>query len=90
MTCAADFAFGLAFVIEEAREDDADLRTEIQSFLIKPASHIPLLGKYRMSCIAVAVLQWLQVRSIFSPTNPFKIVPNDHPVGRSLMTYQRR
>ena len=88
---AAGFALHLADVITAAREDDADLMTEIQSFLIEPALHIPLLGNDKMSIIAIRVLGWLQVRSTFSPTNPFKMVPNDClPVCRGLMTYQRR
>ena len=88
---AADIAFALARTMDAARQDDADLMTEIQSFLIEPASHIPLLGKDKMSRIAVAVLRWLQVRSIFSPVNPLKLVPNNRlPVCRSLMTHQTK
>ena len=64
---AARFAVDPAVVFSAAREDDADLMTEIRSFLIEPALHIPLLGEDTISYIAVWVVRWLQVRLISRP-----------------------
>ena len=54
-------------------ENDTDLMTEVESFWIVPALHIQLLDDHQISTIAVAVVQWLQVRPIslnLSPTSP--------------------
>ena len=60
-----------------ATENDTDLLAEVRMFWTEPALHIPLLSEDDVSCIAVAVLGWLQVRPIFSsPTIPFKLVLN--------------
>ena len=64
---AAGFTSNLGFLILDAKEDDADLMREIQTFLIEPASHIPLLGEQELSYFAVSVVQWLQVRPIARP-----------------------
>jgi len=41
-----------------------ELLTEVQSFWIEPAFHVPLLSENDISGIARAVLSWLQVRLI--------------------------
>ena len=45
----------------EAMENDADLMTEVQSFWIEPALHIPLLSEDKVSFIVLGVLKWLLV-----------------------------
>jgi len=47
----------------KAMENDIELLTEVQSFWIEPASHVPIIMKeYEISFLAVAVVRWLEVR----------------------------
>ena len=65
--------------MEKATENDIDLMTEVQSFWIEPALHIPLWDYREIKLIASAVERWLKVCPISSsPANPFELVPNDH------------
>ena len=66
--------------MQEAIENDTDLLTEVQSFWIEPASHVPLWGKDDISWLAVAVVRWLRVRQFSLCPSLLKVIPNDHLV----------
>ena len=73
--------------MRKAMGNDTELMTEVQRFWIEPAFHVPLLTEVKISWLAVAVVEWLQVRPI---THALGAHSNDRlPRFRGLMTHQR-
>ena len=74
--------------MRKAMGSDTELMTEVQRFWIKPAFHAPLLTDVEISWLAVAGVEWLQVRPI---THALGAHSNDRlPRFRGLMTHRRK